>query len=92
MCVMGWAIESTRFKSPATGTWWTYGQSAHFLLHTRVDEVLVITPAELIANKVAAYFGARGSPKAFTDRRDLAVLLLRFPEPQERNRASARTP
>jgi hypothetical protein len=42
--------------------------------------VLVISSAELIANKVAAFYGRRGVPKAFTDRRDLAVLLLRFPE------------
>ena len=46
----------------------------------RVDDVLVVSPAELIANKVAAFHGRRGSPKSGTDRRDLAVLLLRFPE------------
>jgi hypothetical protein len=45
----------------------------------RVDDVLVISPAELIANKVVAYQHREGSAKAFTDRRDLAVLLLQFP-------------
>jgi len=46
----------------------------------RVDDVLVISPAELVANKVTAFHHRRGSPKAFTDRRDLAILLLQFPE------------
>jgi hypothetical protein len=30
--------------------------------------------------KVAAYYTRRGRPKAFSDRRDLAMLLLAFPE------------
>ncbi len=46
----------------------------------RVENVRVIAPDELIANKVLAFHGRRGLPKSFTDRRDLAVLLLRFPE------------
>jgi hypothetical protein len=46
----------------------------------RVDDVLVVSPPELIANKVAAYHRRKGSPKAFTDRRDLAILLLQFPD------------
>lgn len=46
----------------------------------RVEHVLVVTPAELVANKVIAFHERRGSPKAGTDWRDLAVLLLRFPE------------
>lgn len=45
----------------------------------RVDDVLVISPAEAIANKVVAFHQRHGSPKSFTDRRDLAVLLLQFP-------------
>jgi hypothetical protein len=45
----------------------------------RVDDVLVISPAELIANKVTAFHRREGTPKSFTDRRDLAVLLLEFP-------------
>ena len=46
----------------------------------RVKKVLVVTPPELIANKVAAYTHRRHKPKAGTDWRDLAILLLTFPE------------
>jgi hypothetical protein len=46
----------------------------------RVQEVLVVSPVELIAGKVRAFYHRRGQPKAFTDRRDLALLLLKFPE------------
>jgi hypothetical protein len=46
----------------------------------RVKKVLVVTPPELIAGKVAAYVRRRGKPKAGTDWRDLAMLLLTFPE------------
>ena len=44
-----------------------------------VEHVLVLTPPELIASKVTSYCSRSGQPKAFTDRRDLAVLLLQFP-------------
>jgi hypothetical protein len=46
----------------------------------RIAEVLVIAPADLIASKVIAYAQRRGSPKSGTDWRDLALLLLAFPE------------
>jgi hypothetical protein len=46
----------------------------------RVAEVLVVTPAELIASKVIAFHGRRGKPKSGTDWRDFAMLLLTFPE------------
>ncbi len=46
----------------------------------RVDDVLVLTPAELIASKVIAYARRKGKPKSGTDWRDLAMLLLTFPE------------
>lgn len=46
----------------------------------RIARVLVIAPAELIASKVMAYHLRRGKPKAGTDWRDLAMLLLKFPE------------
>ncbi len=46
----------------------------------RLARVLVIAPAELIASKVIAYHFRRGKPKAGTDWRDLAMLLLKFPE------------
>lgn len=45
----------------------------------RVDDVLVVTPDELIANKLLAWHNRKGRPKAGTDRRDLAILLLQFP-------------
>ena len=46
----------------------------------RIEEVLIASPAELIAMKVASYHSRRGKPKAFSDRRDLAMLLLTFPD------------
>jgi len=46
----------------------------------RIEEVLVVAPIELVAGKVMAYANRQGKPKAFTDRRDLAHLLLTFPE------------
>lgn len=46
----------------------------------RIAEVLVMAPAELIASKVIAYHQRRGKPKSGTDWRDLAMLLLTFPE------------
>jgi hypothetical protein len=46
----------------------------------RIAKVLVVVPAELIASKVIAYHQRRGKPKSGTDWRDLAMLLLTFPE------------
>lgn len=46
----------------------------------RIAGVLVVTPPELIAGKVIAFHRRRGQPKSGTDWRDLASLLLRFPE------------
>jgi len=45
-----------------------------------VDDVPVITAAELIARKVISFHSRRGQPKSGTDWRDLALLLLTFPE------------
>src|SRR5918912_2433277 len=45
-----------------------------------VEDVPIASPAELIAMKVASYHQRRGKPKAFSDRRDLAMLLLAFPD------------
>jgi hypothetical protein len=42
--------------------------------------VLTIAPTELIAWKVLAYHSRRGQPKSGTDWRDLAMLLLAFPD------------
>lgn len=46
----------------------------------RFEGVLVIAPPELIASKVISYYRRLGKPKSFTDRRDIAMLLLQFPE------------
>ena len=46
----------------------------------RVDGVLVVTPPEVIAGKVISCIRRKGKPKSFTDRRDLAHMLLKFPE------------
>ncbi len=46
----------------------------------RIAQVLVASPEELIALKVIAYHQRRGQPKSGTDWRDLAMLLLAFPE------------
>lgn len=45
-----------------------------------VDHVLVVAPAELIANKVTAFHNRQGKPKSGTDWRDVAMLVLTFPE------------
>lgn len=46
----------------------------------RIEGVLVLSPPELIAGKVLAYSHRLGQPKSGTDWRDLAMLLLAFPE------------
>lgn len=45
----------------------------------RIEDVLVLLPPDLIAYKVISYHQRQGKPKAGTDWRDLAMLLLRFP-------------
>src|SRR5436190_2850 len=55
-------------------------RAAHsFPKSKRLDGVLVLPPAELIASKVVSYHQRRGKPKAGTDWRDLALLMLTFP-------------
>jgi hypothetical protein len=46
----------------------------------RIAQVLVAVPEELIALKVIAYHLRRGQPKSGTDWRDIAMLLLAFPD------------
>jgi hypothetical protein len=46
----------------------------------RLEQILVLTPAALLAQKVIAFHQRRGKPKAGTDWRDIAMLLLAFPE------------
>ena len=48
--------------------------------HQQVEDIQTINPVELIAGKVAAHHQRRNKPKAGTDWRDLAMLLLTFPE------------
>lgn len=59
----------------------------------RIAQVLVAAPEELIAQKVIAASQRSGQPKSFTDRRDLAMLLLAFPElKNEEGAVKARLP
>lgn len=46
----------------------------------KIENVLVLSPLELIVSKVISFQSRYGKPKSWTDRRDLAVLLLRFPD------------
>ncbi len=46
----------------------------------RLSDVLVMTPEVLVASKVIALRARRGKPKSGTDWRDLAMLLLTFPD------------
>lgn len=45
-----------------------------------IENIRVLSPAELVASKVISFRARRGKPKSGTDWRDLAVLLLKFPE------------
>ena len=45
-----------------------------------IDGVPIISAAELIARKVVSLNSRRGNPKAGTDWRDIALLLLTFPD------------
>jgi len=42
----------------------------------RIDGVLVVTPDEVVVGKVISCVRRKGKPKSFTDRRDLAHMLL----------------
>jgi len=53
---------------------------AAFPPHKRIKKVLVVTPPELVAAKVSAWVRRQGKPKSGTDWRDLAHLLLTFPD------------
>ncbi|MEO8074553.1 MAG: nucleotidyl transferase AbiEii/AbiGii toxin family protein [Acidobacteriota bacterium] len=50
----------------------------------KIEDILVLSPIELIASKVISYHSRKGKPKAGTDYRDLGMLLLRFPELREK--------
>ncbi|MCR4315572.1 MAG: hypothetical protein NUW37_04390 [Planctomycetes bacterium] len=47
---------------------------------TMVEEVPILAPAELVAAKVISFKQRKGKPKSGSDWRDLAILLLTFPE------------
>jgi hypothetical protein len=49
-----------------------------------IENILVLSPLELIVSKIISYHSRRGKPKAGTDWRDLGFLLLRFPELKEK--------
>ena len=49
-----------------------------------IEDVLVLSPVELLASKIISYHSRKGKPKAGTDYRDLGMLLLRFPELKEK--------
>lgn len=51
---------------------------------------VVAEPAVLAAQKVLAILARSGRPKSFLDRRDLAVLLLAFPDLRHADGASHR--
>lgn len=53
---------------------------AHLPETRTIEEIKVLSPAELVASKVVSYHARRGKPKSGTDWRDLAALLLTFPE------------
>ena len=52
----------------------------HLPASQRLADILVIAPAQLIATKVIAFSHRKGQPKSGTDWRDVAMLLLTFPD------------
>lgn len=46
----------------------------------KISGIRVMAPADLIASKVISYQRRQGQPKSGTDWRDIAMLLLTFPE------------
>lgn len=47
-----------------------------------IGGVLVVSPENLVAQKIQSYVARKGRPKSWTDRRDLAMLLVEFPQLQ----------
>jgi len=45
-----------------------------------IEDILVLAPAQLIAQKAISFHSRQGQPKGFSDMRDLAVMFLTFPE------------
>lgn len=57
---------------------------AEFPATEKIEDILVLSPVELLASKIISYHTRKGKPKAGTDYRDLGMLLLRFPELKEK--------
>jgi len=70
------------FQVQKSGNWYLVDVRSVEILppSQRIAQILVMSPAELIAYKVVAYYRRRGNPKSGTDWRDIAMLLLTFPE------------
>lgn len=51
-----------------------------FPANQEIEQIRILTPVELIASKVISYQSRYGQAKSWSDRRDLTVLLNRFPE------------
>ena len=49
----------------------------------KIENILVLSPVELLVSKIISYHSRKGKPKAGTDYRDLGMLLLKFPELKE---------
>lgn len=58
---------------------------AEFPAFQLVEQISVLTPPELVASKVTSHISRYGQAKSWTDRRDLTVLLQKFPELRESN-------
>lgn len=52
---------------------------------TIIEDIRVLTPAELIASKVISFISRYGQEKSWSDRRDLTALLRRFQDLKERD-------
>ncbi|CAN5314753.1 hypothetical protein BH10ACI2_BH10ACI2_16740 [soil metagenome] len=51
-----------------------------FPANQEVERIRVLTPVELIASKIVSFQARFGQAKSWSDRRDLTVLLNRFPD------------
>ena len=51
-----------------------------FPANQEIEQIRVLTPVQLIASKVISFRSRYGQAKSWSDRRDLSVLLQRFPE------------
>ena len=49
----------------------------------QIEEIKVLSPLDLLVSKIVSYHSRKGKPKSFTDRRYIAVLVLRFPALKE---------